>query len=580
MSNKKEINSAKILIKNVFDMWFRIPEYQRPYVWGDDQINDLLEDISYAAKFNPDSDYFLGSFVFQHKPANINENRPYEENDLLDGQQRLTTLLLLMAVSRDKTNNSQLKKLCQECIYQEASAFKKVPEIIRIQFKIRPEIEAFIDTYVKSEGGTLRIDDLNRIMNNNAEDISARNMSKALRKIHDFFDKDTHVTLEVFFEFLLNKVLMVYVSAEDLEDAFRLFTILNDRGVKLRNSDILKAQNLRALNNISERNYWAKFWESLETELQEDFDRFMSWIRTILVKEKARLSLLKEFEDNIYNPKEKDKATGQQKPVLLTKGLATFKLIEQYYKHYGLLFGRNNHSFTNSWEFDNLLILMETGLPATDWVPPLLSYYNKFKDKNILTFLKKLDNKFSADWIGQFTPTDRIENMNSIIKEIEKSSSPQELFGKDIFDINSDSLFRNIEGFVYGRQFARYILLKLDYIFLDNHVHKLTGFEHISVEHILPQNPDSESQWRKDFKDADREELTNKIGNLILLGRRKNSAQSNFDFELKKEKYFKDSINIFPNSIRVMKNSKWTKKELNTNQDLVIEKLRNYYLSV
>lgn len=577
MSNKKEINSAKILIQKVFEMWFRIPEYQRPYVWGDDQINDLLEDLSYAAKYNPESDYFLGSFVFQHKPASIAENRLYEENDLLDGQQRLTTLFLLMAVARDLTNVPALKELCQDCIYQKANQFKKIPEIIRIHFKIRPEVENFVDEFVKVENATLRIEDLTALGNDNSIDISIRNMARAIIKISTFFKSPTHVSLETFFEFLLNKVLMVYVSSEDLEDAFRLFTILNDRGVKLRNSDILKAQNLRALKTQAEQQKWAKFWEELESELQEDFDRFMSWIRTILVKEKARLNLLKEFEDNIYNPKEKDKSTGLPKPILLNKGLDTFKLIENYYKHYGVLFGRNNYNFTNSWAFDNLLTIMETGLPATDWIPPLLAYYNKFKEKEIFTFLKKLNNKFSADWIGQYTPTERIENMNDIIKQIEHCNTPQDLFNTKVFEVDADSLFRSIEGNVYGRQYARYILLKLDYIFHDNHAHKLTGFEQISVEHILPQNPDKSSQWQIDFDEADREQLTNKIGNLILLGRRKNSSQGNLDYEIKKDKYFKSSINIFPNSIRVMNAKKWTKKEINDNQDFVVNKLKEYY---
>ncbi len=121
----------------------------------------------------------------------------------------------------------------------------------------------------------------------------------------------------------------------------RLFTILNDRGVKLRNSDILKAENLKAINDKVERKKYAKFWEELEGELDEDFDKFLSYIRTILVKEKARLSLLKEFEDNIYYPKEYKIETKKyiNKPVLLNKGKDTFKLIEKYKKHNDKIFG-------------------------------------------------------------------------------------------------------------------------------------------------------------------------------------------------------------------------------------------------
>ena len=64
-----------------------------------------------------------------------------------------------------------------------------------------------------------------------------------------------------------------------------------------------------------------KLWEDAESELGDDFDRFLNHIRTILLKDKARLSLLQEFEGKIYNPKEKDKSTGQKKPALLKKGI-------------------------------------------------------------------------------------------------------------------------------------------------------------------------------------------------------------------------------------------------------------------
>jgi len=180
------------------------------------------------------------------------------------------------------------------------------------------------------------------------------------------------------------------------------------------------------------------------------------------VKEKARLNLLKEFEDNIYHPKEKDKATGAPKPVLLRKGLDTFRLLERYHGHHQRLFGGNNYDFCNSWAFDNLLGLMGAVLPSTDWVPPLLRYYDKFGSTYILDFLKKLDNKFSADWIAQYTPTDRIDNMNTVLKAIETAPTAAQLLQSDVFAFDKAALFRNLEGPVYGRQFAKYVLFKLD----------------------------------------------------------------------------------------------------------------------
>src|SRR3989344_7161297 len=115
-----EIKSGKLEIKKVFEQWYRIPEYQRPYVWEDAQVLELLDDISNSAKNNEDSEYFLGSIVYQTKKQNQN-GIEYEENDLLDGQQRLTTLFLIMAVIRDLEKgkeNEERYETCQKSLYQ------------------------------------------------------------------------------------------------------------------------------------------------------------------------------------------------------------------------------------------------------------------------------------------------------------------------------------------------------------------------------------------------------------------------------------------------------------------------------
>ena len=94
-----QIATNKITIKDTFaeDMWYSIPDYQRPYVWGDDQISSLLDDIAHAAINTPDSQYFLGSLVLHCQKKKL-DGTTYVENAVLDGQQRLTTLYLIHAV--------------------------------------------------------------------------------------------------------------------------------------------------------------------------------------------------------------------------------------------------------------------------------------------------------------------------------------------------------------------------------------------------------------------------------------------------------------------------------------------------
>ncbi|WP_314244722.1 DUF262 domain-containing HNH endonuclease family protein [Empedobacter tilapiae] len=569
----QKIDSDKLHVKDVFTKWFRIPEYQRPYVWDKEQVVELLEDVMEARNSNPDTEYFLGSMVLK-KNEKEEGNTKYLEYDLLDGQQRLTTLFLITAVIRDLTDNPTLIDLCEKTIFQEENKYDNIPERLRIVFDIRNQVRDFINEYVKLKGGTNKEKELQVIISNSDEDISIRNMSKAILNIREFFKTNS---IDDFFQFLRSNVLMIYVSADELEDAFRLFTVMNNRGVKLRNSDILKASNLGSISSTSERLEWAKKWEETETYFGEDFDAFLSYIRTILVKQKATVSLLKEFEDNIYKPKSYDRNTKQftnLKP-LLNRGVDTFKFIDKYKKHYEELFDNDNFHITNSFELYNYLHLMSKGFEADYWMAPLLRYYDKFKTEKIVDFVKKLDNKFANDWICSLSPTTRIENVNKIIQAIDNNKTAIEVVNDESLTLNNTDLISALDSNIYGKRTARYILLKLDLLYLGNST-KLSMPETISIEHILPQNPAKESDWNKNFTDIEREEFSNKLGNLVLISRRKNSSQGNKDYSEKRTKYFKNNIELFSNSVRVFNEfPTWKIEDIKSNQQIVSKKIKS-----
>jgi len=578
MTAEHEIKSEKVLVKDIFStLWFRIPEYQRPYIWGRDEIDDLLDDLSFAHDNKPEQQYFLGSLVFQSKKAGSVPGQQYDENDLLDGQQRMTTLLLLFACIRDVSDNQGVQEACKAAVFQQGNPITRVPERTRIVFAIRDIVQEFIDDFIKHPQGTNNTKGLEEAAVH-SDDRSVRNMARAVQQMRAYLgDPQRQLPLDSFVGFLFNRVLLIYVSTQDLDDAFRLFTILNDRGVPLRNSDILKSQNLGALNNDKEKAKYAKLWEEAEGELGDDFDRFLNHLRTILLKDKARLNLLDEFEHKIYNPREKDKATGQMKPPLLSKGKETFELVERYLKHYDKLLGGNNYDQTGgSFRFDNLIKVMLTGLPSTDWLPPLMRYFDRFKYERLLDFLIQLDNQLSSDWIAQYTPTARIERMNDVIRAIEAAHKACDVFqATPGFTFDEDGFNRAVETAVYGRRFTRYLLLKLDFLYAD-HSNRMS-FETLSVEHVLPQNPNADSQWRKDFTDAEREEWTHRLGNLVLISTRKNTSQGNLDYAEKKTRYFEKRINTCPNSLRVLQNVRWTPTEVKANQASVLKKLREHY---
>lgn len=566
------IESDKLLIKDVFKKWYRIPEYQRPYVWENDQVTELLDDIFQALTTNPESQYFLGSMVLQ-KNLKEDGSTKYEEYDLLDGQQRVTTLFLITAVIRDLSTEKTLKKTCEETIFQQENSFDNIPERLRIVFDIREQVKRFVSEFVKIDGGTTREDELKLKITNDSENISIKNMAKAILTIREYFK---NAELNQFFKYLRSNVLMIYVAASELEDAFRLFTVMNNRGIKLRNSDILKADNLGSIEENSKRMDYGKRWEETESYFGEDFDSFLAHLRTILVKRKAAFSLLKEFEDNIYNPKEYDRNTktfSKLQPLLL-KGEETFKFIDKYKSYYEQIFDNENFELSNDYELYNRLQLMQKGFEADLWIAPLLRYYDKFKTNEILLFVRMLENKFANDWLVGLTPTERIENMNKLIQTIDEVSTPFGLFSTDALKLDNEHLIEILSGNIYGKRAARYILLKIDLMYHGNTT-KMDMPTVISIEHILPQTPKDESQWMQLFTEQQRIEWTNRLGNLVLISRRKNSSQGNRDYDEKKSKYFKNNVELFSNSVRIYNQyQNWTFDDLEKNHTEVLEKIK------
>lgn len=572
-----EIKCEKKVIREIFNMWYCIPDYQRAYVWDTDQVRDLLDDTISAYRENKEAQYFLGSMVLKINEKSEN-NVSYTEYELLDGQQRITTVFLILACMRDMlTDYPQYQNSLAGFVYQAEDAILQQPERMRIIFNIRSDVRDFVNEHIKPLHGTCDSALLKDKMQAKDVNISIRNMANAMLVAHEFLEENKSDIIG-YLSYFLNKVLMIYVATEELQDAFQLFTVLNNRGVKLSSSDILKAENLKELS-AADRTSWATRWEEMETYFGEDFDKFLSHIRTILVKKKQTTTLLKEFDEFVYSNQEYDRTQKKYLPrtPILRRGRDTFELLYSYYHTYQEVFDTDHSVVTGDYEITNYLKLMETGFGADYWIAPVLDYYRKYRRLGFVAFLKVLDRKLSADWITAATPTVRMENVNAILREIEASQDSAALLQSKTFTINKSDFERVINGDIYGRSFAKYLLLKLDLIYRGSSTPMIPQAI-ASIEHILPRNPSADSQWVKDFSAAEREEWTNKLGNLVLISRRKNTSQGNRDYVEKKEKYFEKNIEMFPNSIRIYQNyPEWKLFDLKKNHSDVVTELLNVY---
>lgn len=580
----QKIDSEKMVLNEIFQMWFRIPEYQRAYVWDEDQVRELLEDTFEESEQHPDSQYFLGTLVLNcnHKSSQAQESKTsveYEEYDVLDGQQRLTTLYILWIVIRDlaiQQKNDQLANSCKKKIFQRENPYENIPERMRLVFDIRSEVAKFINYYAQTEGSTTKdAESFPKIRDDERRNVSIRNMAGAFHEVREFLLAHQD-SLKQYATFMFMHVLLIYVSSENLQDAFQMFTVLNNRGVKLSNCDILKAENLKEVYDIKQRQQYASEWEEMESFFADNFDNFLSQIRMILMKKRQLYNLLKEFDEGIYAGKVYNRATKEyetQEP-LLKRGSDTFEYIDKYFEYYKEIFDTNYSS--DKIAIQNLLTLMKT-LYSDFWMAPVLDYYRKFRYEKFYEFLCKLDAKFSADIITSESPTQRVENMNAVLQMIDKCDTPDDLLASQVFDFSAEDLLAALNSNIYSKKHAKYVMLKIDLLYHGN-TEPFRVPTTVSIEHILPQNPRAESQWARDFTEEERYEWTNKLGNLMLLSRRKNSSLSNLDYADKSKRYFEKNIELFSNSVNIyQKHKTWTLKDLTDNHAEIMRRLKESY---
>ena len=427
-----------------------------------------------------------------------------------------------------------------------------------VRLEVKEKI--FFKNHVQAKGSTQNFESID-ISNDQQE-----NMLNALKLFHKRISELAQTEIEAMVSHISQKCIVIYVSTKNFDDAYRLFTIINDRGMQLRRIDILKANNIdpSVISDRQTRIEYSKIWEDMEDELGgDDFEKLFHLLRTIEIKEKAKEDILKEFENLIF------------KKGKIKKGKNFIEYVQKYqeiFKDLILDMTVLNDSTEIKNKFNNLLSIMSGYLKGNDWIPPILYYYKRFKTEKIYEFLLKLEMKYSSAWLLGQTKDKRLVDMCSILKVIESSKKVSEILNSEEFEYDKKEIKNVIkQDNFYKRAFAKYILVKLEYLSSENNVQRIFGAT--SIEHVLPQNPYPKSAWASNFDENSRIMWTNNIANLVLLSKRKNASASNYDFEQKKDKYFKGKITDLPRSIEVLKYEEWTQEILKKRLKEILDKL-------
>lgn len=594
------LDTGKRYIKDVFapESFYNIPEYQRPYVWGNDQVNALLDDLTAAIEHDDNKEYFLGCMIWNTKQVQSN-GMEYTYQDILDGQQRFITLFLLHGVIRDISDDKKLKKKVLDRLRQEEDVYDNVPERNRIVFEIRDDKD-FLDTYLLKEGGTNNTQELIKLIETKSTSTSVRNMANSILSVRKWWENqqkskegdDYQEFVQQFFQYLSSKVLVLYLATpNNLDDAYNLFTVLNSRGLQLQVSDILRAQNLRIISDDNDRKKYAEKWTSFEDNIGEPFSGFDDFLWSLVF-----ITMKYRSDDNQSLPKAFE---FMWKRNMLKKGVSTFEFVEKYVNHYEAITNGSITSKDTGSLFSNLNTIL-TSVFGNQYMTPLMYYRECFGEYRIIDFLIKLDNLLSIPWLtGKRTSQTRVfillRKMNEFkgnnfdsasIERAADSFLSSDYLQYDYEDEKANTkldvteLFATLDNEQWGSYAGtrinktRYLLLKLD--LLTSGYNTLIQFNknNSSVEHLIPRNI-TDTNW--DVSEEDHSVWLHKLGNLVLIDRRKNASLSNRTFDEKKVRY-QGAIETRANTNFIfMQNSKWDIENVNKNHQRVVNILKDYY---
>lgn len=530
------------------DYVFTIPEYQRPYAWTTEETGELLEDLMAAT--SEVQEYFLGSIVLIKDP-----NQTIAQ--VVDGQQRLTTLTILFCVLRDLAQGTEMELNLDKRVCERGNRLDGTED--RFRLSIRERDRAFFEKNVQAVGALpdfhnqdpARFTDSQRCMHENATYLWDHLLG---------LDQGERDRLAIF---LNQHCFLVVVSASDHNSAYRIFSVLNDRGLELLPTDILKARIIGEID-AAMRNEYTNTWEGIEEDLgRDEFRDLFSHIRMIHMKTRAREELHQEFSESVLRD-----ISGKE---------FIDKTLEPMSDAYAIVSGAAYKS-TDTAEHVNEYLRHLGRIDNFDWTPPAIIYFHLHQNEHahLVRFVRDLERLAYSMFILRSRSNDRVSRYAKVIAEIQE--------GRDLSAATSSlqlseweisSVVDGLNGDVYLQTAVRRpLLLRLDSLLAEpgaTYDHKV-----ITIEHVLPQSPSEDSEWCELFSESEVAGWTHKLANLVLLSRRKNSQAQNFEFERKKREYFQvRGTSTFALTARVLQEDCWTPSVLEERQKELVGRLRD-----
>ncbi|SUP44190.1 DUF262 domain-containing protein [Veillonella criceti] len=543
-----EITSTMKTLKEILynEDIFTIPDFQRSFVWGANEVNVLFNDFDEDTNgfkcnkkdLNNLPGYLLGNIVL------VQDEENKKQYEVIDGQQRLTTLTLLFCALyykfselRETENDVKWgKHAAQLCDYYSILDGEFQFESVKVLHNDSLEFKNTYQDIIKS--GEF----------NNTDNQSSNNIIEVYEAIEDNLNKIANEDIELlvtFKSYLTEKVKLIVTTAPSIERAFQLFEVLNDRGQTLEPMDLLKNHFLKELSNnlsINQINEFVVNWNTFLKNLKvgKKVITASTFMKHFILSDRGdnikKNSLLSYFKEIYLDPiKEADR------PNYILKLSAKLKEMSRIYSSI------EKNSLENDYLKNNKsLFCIFKLLSVTQMHPILMNFYHS--DEKIKSEAANICVQYGAAVIFSFTQTNHIEKeLPSIIRKLKDSSNDndkikilkEEIRKKIkpyIEDLNQLLPTKDLAGANKHQSSKALQLLKfIELYFCENDNIMSVAGSKIQLEHIMPYDSDYK-EYNYDTEE-NRINFLNRIGNLTLLMKNANSSASNKKFEEKSAYY-------------------------------------------
>ncbi|WQY10903.1 DUF262 domain-containing protein [Helicobacter pylori] len=498
------------------EYFYQVPDYQRPYVWDKDHLGALIDDLVGSYTNNREDEYFCGSIV-------IAENPKDKRWDVVDGQQRLTSFIIL-ACTILRLYKHRLGQKSKDFI--EGSIYDKYDkEKERLKFLTAQNYNSIFENTVLNNlefEDNIKKSELNKKFEENTY---LRNAYYFRELLNESMENGSISDIDDFVKWFYEHIALTRIICFEQDSAMQIFQVLNDRGQPLSPIDILKSSLMQEIKQDSEKRKdfittWDKLVEAcksvegIDINLEDFFNMYLEYADPSSSKKRADKGLKKVFKDS------KKDACG------------FIYEISEFMKAYIALLKKQ----------DRYVYLLRY-LPSRYWASILTTALHvKYPDFDALK--KLLVSYYYQTWIAGGTITRIKQTSINIIKNVKSNKdieTIQELILDNIESYNTFNQYRyNLwdSDSVYPSKWVRPVLALANYFMADEEKpHFIVMDAETQVEHILPQTPKRGSQWNADFDKEKREEWVNHIANLTLLKRKKNAKALNGDFDEKRKIY-------------------------------------------